>query len=52
MSKNIYITRTSNFEIGLSLSSGYNMFGEKTFGLRLNFFWIEFYAGITYFPIF
>ena len=52
ISKDIYLTRIHNFEIGIAISSGYNMSGEKLFGLRINFFWIEFYAGIRYFPRF
>ena len=48
--KSIYFKRTCAFEIGVSISSGYNMFGEKIFGLRINLFWIEFYAGLIYFP--
>jgi hypothetical protein len=48
--KSIYFTKTHSFEIGISLSSGHNMFGEYIFGLRINFFWREFYAGLVYFP--
>ena len=50
--RSVYLNRTHNFEIGASISSGSNMFGENIFGLRINLFWIEFYIGVVYFPRF
>jgi len=44
----MHFERNSNFEIGISFSAGNNMFGEKIFGLRINFFWLEFYIGLAY----
>ena len=50
ITKSIYLKRTYNFEIGASIISGLNMFGENIFGLRVNLFWVEAYVGMIYFP--
>ena len=52
ISPSVHFKKTYNFEIGISLSAGHNMFGERIFGLRINFFWREFYVGLAYFPRF
>jgi hypothetical protein len=52
ISPSIYFKKTCYFEIGASISSGHNMFGERIFGFKVNFFWLEFYMGLVYFPRF